>query len=365
MDKVKELFYDPKTGFSSFQKFKQRINEAGIKIDDGKLKDWLKKQFVTQVTAPVDKPKEFNSIISHAPNNNWQIDILVYNRYSWKGFQYILVIIDVHSRYVWAFPLTTRKNETIMKFIDEVCQKYGYPKNINLDNEFNTKEFQDWCKKNNVQAWFSEPNEINKNAIVERFNRTLAGMIQKVRVATKRYDWPTYLPDLIENYNSTVHRTTKQKPYDVFNNNKLSRQVFNFVEKKFDVGDKVRIKQTKSVFSKGDSITYSPDVFIIDSIKGNRYELKNTTNNKNENRLYKPYELKKVNEIEYKEPIEEVQEDEHNETVKEKKIARKNKASGLDVIDGKIAPPVVPQREKRITKPTEKMVQYMNQMRKK
>lgn len=365
MDKLKELFYDPKKGFASFTKFKQRVKEAGIKISDEELKKWLEKQFVTQVTAPVEKAKEFNSIISHQPNNNWQLDLLIYNRYEWKGYQYILVIIDVHSRYVWAFPLTNRRNETIMNLIDEVGKNNGYPKNINLDQEFDTTEFEAWCKKHNVKAWFSETNEINKNAIVERFNRTIAAMIQRVRVATKRYDWPKFLPDLIENYNSTIHRTTKQKPIDVFNGNKASHQIFKILEKKFNVGDKVRIKITQHVFSKGDSITYSPEVYIVSAIKGNRYELKNAETHEAEKRAYKPYEIKRINEIEYKEPVDEAQEEEHNAKVKEKKIGKKNKQSGLDVVDNKIVVPIRASRPKREAKPTNKFLESVQQQNKK
>ena len=53
-----------------------------------------------------------------------------------------------------------------------------------------------------------------------------------------------------------------------------------------------RIVIKKKVFDKGDVITYSPNVYKITEIKGNKYKLDNDL-------LYKPYEIKKVSTIEY------------------------------------------------------------------
>lgn len=340
MNKVKDVFYDPKRGFVSFKKFKEKLREADIFLSDAKIKKFLEDQFVNQVMKPVEKAKEFNSIISHGPGHNWQLDFIIYDRYEWKGYKYVLVIIDVYSRYVWAFPMTNRENKNIMNVIDSVAREYGYPKNINLDNEFNTKEFSKWCEKHNIKAWFSDPNEINKNAIVERMNRTIINMIQKVRVATKRYDWPKYLPDLIENYNNTIHGTTKQKPIDVFHGKKYNEQIYRLVGNNFKVGDKVRIRIKKKVFSKGDSLSYSPEIYVINSIVGNRYDLKDVDSGKILGTKYKPYEIKKIDEIEFKEPeaIEENQEEEHKNKVKTKRLDKLNKLSGVDtsnIVEGK------------------------------
>ena len=54
----------------------------------------------------------------------------------------------------------------------------GYPKNINCDKQFNVPEFRDFFTKKGTNLWFSEPEQPHKNAIIERFWRTLALILQ-------------------------------------------------------------------------------------------------------------------------------------------------------------------------------------------
>ena len=41
------------------------------------------------------RPREFNSIVSPGVRNNYQMDVIVYNRYKWKRYKYILCVIVV------------------------------------------------------------------------------------------------------------------------------------------------------------------------------------------------------------------------------------------------------------------------------
>ncbi len=73
------------------------------------------------------------------------------------------------------------------------------------------------CNEHNIDVDFSEPNDIQKNSIVERLNRTtLAGYIKKLRIGLKQYNWPKALEQIMENYNSSYHRTIRNTPFDIF-----------------------------------------------------------------------------------------------------------------------------------------------------
>ena len=87
---------------------------------------------------------------------------------------------------------------------------------------------------------FSQPNEINKNAIVERFNRTICGLIHKYRVATGNYAWNKILNDIVNTYNTTMHRTIKTTPMKVKNGEDKNNQVIQVVKHDFKIGDRVR-----------------------------------------------------------------------------------------------------------------------------
>jgi hypothetical protein len=101
-----------------------------------------------------------------------------------------LVVIDVYSRYVAARALTNRRIASIIEMVKECFEELGGPpQNMNCDNEFNNGEFNKFMSDEGIRMWYSEPDEINKNAIVERFNRTLALLIQRWRVGSGSHDW--------------------------------------------------------------------------------------------------------------------------------------------------------------------------------
>jgi len=146
---------------------------------------------------------------------------MIYSRKEFNGYNAILGVIDVNSIYAQCIALKTRKKKDIdsevMKAIKDIMKVMGYPKNINTDKEFTNTAFLKLMEKNNVKIWFSHPDEIvGKNAIIERFWRTLAGRLQDYALNTGRQDWNNYLKEVVENYNNTYHSTVRGKPKDIW-----------------------------------------------------------------------------------------------------------------------------------------------------
>ena len=295
---IKTLYYNPKVGFSSLNKFYQKCKEADNRITLKQVREFLQKQKTYQVNKQDKKPKYYTSIYAPYPLYNCQVDILVYDKYEVDKYKYILCLVDTYSRYAVCKALTNRYNTTIVKTLTDMFKDIGVPERINCDNEFNTSQINSLWKKDNIQVYFSDPNEPFKNAIVERFNRTLRTLLQKFRTANNgKLKWYKYLDDLVYNYNHTLHSTIKETPYDVFTKNKKSRQIINVIESRpFEIGDKVRIKWSKEVFDKGSEIGYSDEVYVIHKKYGDRYILMDDKGVVLKRR-YKPYELKRVSDI--------------------------------------------------------------------
>jgi hypothetical protein len=115
----------------------------------------------------------------------------------------------------------------------------------------------------------SDPNQENKNAIVERWHRTLRNVILKYCLTIGKNYYIDILPKLIKNYNSNEHRTINAKPVDVWNGKATPNQVINKVEMKFKVGNKVRHINKKATFDKASSTTnYTITVYTITRIDG-------------------------------------------------------------------------------------------------
>lgn len=298
MDQISNTYYNAETGYiNSASKLLKKIQQThpNVKLHD--VKQFLANQYAVQINKTVRKPKVYRSIISPSPRNNYQMDIIVYDRFEYNKHKYILCVIDVYSRYVSCRALTNRTNVTILENIKSIFEEMGLPKNLNCDNEFNKSTLNTYFKGNNITTHYSQPDEINKNAIVERFNRTLASLIQNWRSATSKYDWAKILPLLVANYNNTYHSTIKETPSNVFNSLAKSKQKIIRIQSNLKLDDVVRIIHKKLIFSKGDAIRNSVDTYTIVDIVGNKFELMNNSTNRKLKHLYKDYELLRINTV--------------------------------------------------------------------
>lgn len=275
-------------GFPSFSKFKLRLKKDKKKYTDEQIRNFLKKQVPEQIMKRTKKPKAFNTIQSNDVSGSLQMDLMVYNRYKMNGYSYIFMCIDVYSRYLYAKALTNRRMDTLMQNIYKAFELFGVPDNINCDNEFNKKEVNKMASDLGIKMWFSEPEEINKNAIVERCNRTIAEMIEKWRIGTGRKDWYKVLDNIVYNYNHQYHKTIKGTPYDVFKHRTVNKQKIIKTKPNIKVGDTVRVQAKKTVFQKGDRPKYSKEVYKVNKTQGRRYALNDGK------KTYKEYELMKV-----------------------------------------------------------------------
>ena len=247
---------------------------------------------------------------------------MIYDRYEWHNYKYIICIIDIHSRFCCSRAMTNRETTTILSNIKDIFKIMGKPKLISGDNEFNTKIINNYLSDNNISANYSDPNEIQKNSIVERFNKTLAGYIKKLREGLKIYDWPKYLQSLMDNYNNSYHRTIKNTPFNVFFEKGKNNQNIIIVPRKFNINDKVRIKFKKKAFDKGDILYYSKEAYNIDDITRDNYNrLKYHLNN---DKIYRAKDIAKVSDIILFHP-EDVDNNEEKEFVENKRTIDLNK----------------------------------------
>ena len=76
------------------------------------------------------------------------------------------------------------------------------------------------------------------------------------------------LDDIVNEYNSTYHRTIKMKPVDVKDNAYINfDKEVNSKHTKFEIGDRVRISKYKSIFAKGYTPNWPEEIFVIKKLK--------------------------------------------------------------------------------------------------
>jgi hypothetical protein len=342
MDKLKKLYYNPNTGLINLNSFYKKVKQEYPTFTYNDVKDFYDKQEVNQILKPSFRSKEFNSVTAGMPRDVFEIDYMIYDRYTIDGYKYVFCCVDVYSRYAHCIATTNLRMDTIIENMKEIIRVMGVPNTIKADNQFSKADFIKFCEENDIRCIFSDPYELNKNPIVERFNRTIALRLQKIRLTTNNKKWYQYLPSAVENYNTTYHSTIRNTPKEVFDGVKFNLQTIHRVEGDIQIGDIVRKVIKRKVFDKGDVISYSPDVFRVVEIHKGRYKLEGNDSD----RLYKPYELRKVSDIIYKPDTREAKEQALNveQLIASTKV-RKSEVEPSNILQGRRERKVVNYKE--------------------
>ena len=128
-----------------------------------------------------------------------------------KGIKYLLCAINLFSKYAWVVPLKDKRGISIVNAFQKIISKGRKPNKIWVDQggEFYNKLFKRFLKINNIEM-YSTYNE-GKSVVAERFIRTLKNKIFKHMTAISKNVYFDVLDDIVNKYNNTVHRTTKNE----------------------------------------------------------------------------------------------------------------------------------------------------------
>ena len=187
-----------------------------------------------------------------------------------EGVNFLLLVIDIFSKYGWIIPLKDKKGETVAKALKTIF-KERKPEKLWTDKG---KEFYNKNVKDLVELYSTENEE--KSSIVERWIRTMKEKMWKYFTDNSTYTYIDILPDLIEDYNNTVQSSTKLTPVEaskkkneltVWRNLYPDRLKIHDLTPKFSVGDEVRISKKKKTFEKGYTTRWTEEIFTITKIQ--------------------------------------------------------------------------------------------------
>ena len=168
-----------------------------------------------------------------------------------KGIKTLLCVIDLFSKYAWVVPFKGKRGITIVNASQKIISKEKKPNKIWVDQggEIYNQLFKRFLKINNIEV-YSTYNE-GKSVAAERFNRTLKSKIFKHMKAVLKNVYFDVLDDIINKYNSTIHRTIKMKPIDFTSDSYAEyNEDSNEKDPKFKVSDRVKYENTKTFLLK-------------------------------------------------------------------------------------------------------------------
>jgi hypothetical protein len=222
-------------------------------------------QYKNELLKPVKKNFPKRKVEVFFPNDIWSADLIDLQSLAPVNddVKYILLIIDIYSRYIWLFPLQNKESKTVLDYFKSF---ETLPNNLwtDLGSEFTNKSFKKWCSDNDINLYHTGGE--SKAVFAERAIRTIKNNIYGDMI---EYNTNRYIDDLINivrTYNFTIHSSLQEIPYDVYNDNQKPKMEFIYTavgKPKFKVNDCVRISRVKSVFEKGYTPKWSEEVFKI------------------------------------------------------------------------------------------------------
>lgn len=208
---MEKIYYSPKGFWRGVSAVKKLAKEA--KVSDKQALEFLKKQAVWQIYLPAPKKIVRPRFEVYGKNEVHQADLL-FLPHDGRN-KYALTVVDIASRYKETEPLTSKDSKEVAQAFDKIYKrKLAYPKLLQVDpgREFMGAVSQ-LMEKHKVKIRRGRTNIHRDQAIVERFNRTLAERLfgyqyaKEMENPSKRNrEWVKRLPSVIAVLNSETKK---------------------------------------------------------------------------------------------------------------------------------------------------------------
>jgi transposase InsO family protein len=254
---------------------KRQIKPKGITLSV--VGKWLKEQTTHNIHSTPTKIFNTEHIIVEHIDDQWDSDIIQmdelakYNR----GYKYILICIDLFSRYAWARPLKFKKSTDVTIAFTDIVKTSGREcKTIRTDQggEYTGASFQRLVHSRGINHMIAYGR--HKASYSERFNRTLENKLFKYFYEQQTAMYIDILDDVMFSYNNTVHHSINMAPAAVntANSHTIYEQVYipilnrwanTPVKFTIALGSLVRLSLYTAPFSRGYHEKWTEELFTV------------------------------------------------------------------------------------------------------
>ena len=254
------------------------MKSIGKIVSTGRIKKWLIGQAVYDAHKAVRR--KFKQQFYQ-----FDVDTIARKRYKKQnnGYNYILVMIDVMSKFCWTYPLKTLQGVEMVKALSYLISQKVTKIRSDGGSEFDNQKVKEFMKIKKIDH-FLTLNEQKAN-IAERVIKTLKSRLVKYMHHMNSHEWMKVLPQITAGYNKSYHRSIKMSLNDALNtdditlwNNlylppadkkpvvtKVARSKKKKNPYKYKVGDIVKLSHFKGAFTKEYDEKWTNENFIITS----------------------------------------------------------------------------------------------------
>lgn len=183
----------------------------------------------------------------------------------------ILIVIDAHSKWIEAIPLSTATAVSTVQQLRKIFSQFGLPDLIVSDNgtQFTATEFQEFCRLNGIRHTTIAPYHPSSNGLAERAVRIVKDGLKKLRSGTLM----DRLSKILFRYRITPQTTTGTAPSELLFGRKL-KSCLDLLRP--NLRDRVENKQARQKIDhdrKARSRRFSPgdSIFIRNRAQGDKW----------------------------------------------------------------------------------------------
>lgn len=221
------------------------------------------------------RPRVYRKTLSLGLRDVYQADLVEIQKIAKynDGKRYILFVIDTFSRFLTVVPIARKTGEEVVRALKIVFRKMGKSRRLCTDRgrEFYGRLVLSFLEKNDIKLY--SVNSKQKASIVERVQRTIMSRVYKYFEYARTKRLIEILPEIVESYNFSHHRTLNARPVDVTPQNQTEFFFHLFPDPgrvkipKFRLGEHVRISKDRHVLVKKYKQSFTDEVFIVDRIR--------------------------------------------------------------------------------------------------
>ena len=175
---------------------------------------YIKKKKFSVLAEELHKPvkRKFNKrrVMVNGIDKIWAADLAdmkAFEDYN-DGYTFLLLVIYIFSKYGWIVPLKNKKGKTVAEALKNIFEERK-PEKLWTDKG---TEFYNKDVKKLIEIYSTENEE--KTSVVERWIRTMKEKMWKYFTDNNTYNYMNVLPELVKDYNNTVHSSIKITPID-------------------------------------------------------------------------------------------------------------------------------------------------------
>ena len=279
---LSSLYFNPKlpSSYLGPEKLYQFVKSQGqFKIGRRRIRQWLQDQEAYSLTRGARRKYTRSRVIVAGLNSQWDADLMdmVDLAKQNDGVKYVLVAIDIFSRFAHCQPIKSKRGEDVLQALKVIMSGTHQPKSMRTDRgqEFRNKQVNAYLKSQHIHHFYALNTETKAN-YAERLIKTLKHKLFRYMLKNRTQRYIDVLQDVVYSYNHTVHRSLGQSPASITKDNEGESRLKQYLLRrdkakrserqkkyKYKIDQTVRLSHVRSIFDREYSQKWTGEIFKI------------------------------------------------------------------------------------------------------